>query len=319
MKNTKILLAAALLAFALSACGGPKGDQNPIVTGEQADKMTAKLFDVDNDICEVFTPDFIYSVTKKPVVKFNGPTDSGGFGCIYYFEYREDFYKVQGKTASGGPNVNIILDNIPVARHMKSMETFKLKLSTDPRIKVDHWIARRDDGSIWEVGIKLNENRFLWINQLNDPLTDDQLIGLGARMAELIGGKLLMKIDKNPGIVAEVPKEIVLPPTQEDLARNFFNLIGEGKIDDALKMMDANSDTKQMWGVNFNSVSSLKVKSVEPAFKDEWTAERVTYKVMLEVKAKAGQNAWSNGLVARWITLTKTVTGWVVHELANNP
>jgi len=319
MKNIKTLSATILLALALSACGGPAGDKNVTVSGEQADKMTAKLFDVDNEICKVFTPDFIYTVTKKPVVKFNGPTDSGGFGCIYYFEYRDDYYTVQGRKEAGGPNVNIVLDNIPVARHKSNLDTFKLKLSTDPRIKADHWIARRDDGSIWEVGIKLNESRFLWINQLNKGVTDDQMIELGARMAELIGGKLSMKIETNPGLAPEAKKEVVPPPSQEDLARNFFNLIGEGKVQDALGMMDANDQTKQMWGVNFNSVESLKIKSIAPAFQEEWTAERVTYKVMLEVKAKAGQNVWSNGVNARWITLTKATTGWVVHELANNP
>jgi len=83
--------------------------------------------------------------------------------------------------------------------------------------------------------------------------------------------------------------------------------------------MDANEDTKQMWGVNFNSLESLKIKSINPVFEEEWTANRVSYKVDLEAKVKTDQYGWSDGLNPRWITLTNDTGKWLVHELANNP
>jgi hypothetical protein len=185
---------------------------------------------------------------------------------------------------------------------------------------MEHYVVRREkDKSIWEIALVINPNRFVWVDASHNSLTEEEEFTLAIRMAERILGKEKMKIQKNPGMAPEAQKEVVPPPSQEDLARNFFSLIGEGKVQEALGMMDANENTKQMWGVNFNSVESMKIKSIEPAFKEEWTAERVTYKVMLDVKAKTDQYGWSNGANARWITLTKATTSWVVHELANNP
>lgn len=97
--------------------------------------------------------------------------------------------------------------------------------------------------------------------------------------------------------------------------RAFFERIADKKIEEALEMMDADNNTKQMWGVNFKSLESLKVTSMEPAFQEEWTAHRVIYKVQVEARAKTDQYGWMNDPNTRWVT----VEYGRIHELANNP
>ena len=77
-----------------------------------------------------------------------------------------------------------------------------------------------------------------------------------------------------------------------------------------------------MWGVNFNTIESLKVNKMEEAFKEEWTATRQSFKVELSVKVKpeGEQMGWDQGRNFRWISLEKNASGqWMIHEIANNP
>jgi len=53
----------------------------------------------------------------------------------------------------------------------------------------------------------------------------------------------------------------------------------------------------------------MRIKAVEPAFKEEWISERITYKVMLNVKAKTEQYGWMTSQNARWVTLKKSSSG----------
>jgi len=48
--------------------------------------------------------------------------------------------------------------------------------------------------------------------------------------------------------------------------------------------MDADEDTKQAWGVNFNTIESLKVNQIEEVDKEEWTPTHQRFKVELEAK-----------------------------------
>jgi hypothetical protein len=312
MKKYFLVLTALVL---LTSCGN-KG----YITGEEAAKMEVKG-DVDTDICKQFDADFVYSATGKPIVKVEPSPVAGIFSCNYYTDYKEDFYKDEGNSVvmPGGPSINIVLDNLNVEKQKEGVTFMGATLGEDPRINMEHYIVYREDGSIWEVALVINPNRFVWTDYSHNALTDEELILFAAKMADRMQGRK-MDIQKNPVADAEPVKEAVVPlPSNEDLVRNFFTLIGENKIQEALAMMDANEDTKQGWGVNFNLIKSLKIKSLEPVFPEEWTDSRVTYKVVLDAQVKEEMYGWSNGENYRWVTLEKTGDKWLVHELANNP
>jgi len=125
---------------------------------------------------------------------------------------------------------------------------------------------------------------------------------------------------------AEVPL-----PQGEDIVRSFFNLIGEGKIPEAVAMMDdsavPNDSTKQAWGVQFNIISSIAVKSIEPSNIGNATQDQKTYKVVLDVKIKPSSEkavipnyGWEDGENIRWVSMKKDGSGiWKILEIGTGP
>ncbi|MDH5202745.1 MAG: hypothetical protein OEW69_05755 [Nitrospirota bacterium] len=115
------------------------------------------------------------------------------------------------------------------------------------------------------------------------------------------------------------------------MVRIFFNLINEKRIPEAIGMMDSSmvpdDTTKQQWGIQFNSLSSVSVTKIEPFHKKEWTHTKKVYKVVLKVKVKpeAAQApipnyGWENGENIRWIHIQKNKKGlWKISQIATGP
>lgn len=134
-----------------------------------------------------------------------------------------------------------------------------------------------------------------------------------------------------PTIMPTSDNDKVVPlPSEEDIIRTFFNLINEEKILDAIKMMDpvfAGDDTsRQSWGVHFFSISSIKVKSIEPSMKEDWDNNSHIYKVILTVsmkpeatKAPIPNYGWEKGDNIRFISLIKNGDRWLVTGIATGP
>ena len=320
-----IKFAAALVTISLLLIGAgcaPAG--KPAAKEEKGGQGAATTVgDVDNDICKFFDADFVYSATGKPVVRVEPSPLNTVFACDYYFEYRDDFYTLpDGKKMPGGAHVLIVLDNLSVEKLKQGIEYLGGKVSTDPRIKADHWIVRRiKDNSIWGVHLVINPNRFVWTDSAEKGLTDDELIGFGAKMAEKMQGKLSFDIKKNSVVVARPEAEQPAGASQESTARKFFEAVAGGRTPEFLVMLGMSDSEKQAWKTNFQTVKSLKVVSVEPAFQEEWTASRQVFKFALEAQVtdQGLQFGWENGRNFRWLTLESKGGQWLVTEIANNP
>jgi hypothetical protein len=287
------------------------------VEDKSADNATKG--DVGSDVCKEFSADFVYSATGKTIVKVEPDWFAPKFACRYYFTYDEHFYKdAKGTPANpGGLHIFMMLENLNVANQKKADEFLGLKDKSDPRIKMENIVSYRENGSLYGIRLVINPDRYLRMNT-NKGITDDELIQFAAKVAEKIQGTLSFNIKSNPIVLEEEKKAV----SQQAVAGAFLDNLANLKIDEALKMMDADDNTKQAWGVNFNTIESLKVNKIEEAFKEEWTSTRQSFKAELDVKVKpAGeQMGWENGNNFRWITLEKNKSGvWLVHELANNP
>lgn len=111
---------------------------------------------------------------------------------------------------------------------------------------------------------------------------------------------------------------------QEDVINAFFNLINEDKVSEVVNMLTLkNIDdeaNKQAWGVQFNAIDSISVKSVEPIGEN-------AYKVTLDVLMKPGAEkavpmpyyGWGDGEFTRFITLEKSGETWKISEIATGP
>jgi hypothetical protein len=321
----KIIFSVLLMIFFLGLTGCAKNNNgNPNQENNNQAKQnesTGIKGDVGNDTCAEFSADFIYSATGKAVVKVEPDWAVPKLACRYYFTYADDFYKgvTDKRLSAGGLHVFMMLENSNVVDQRKAMEFLGVTIKTDPRIKMEHSVDYRENGTVWDIRLIINPNRYLRMDS-NGGLTDDELIQFAAKVAEKIQGNLSFAINNNPIKLADSEEEV--GPSQQAVAVNFFDTLAKLKISEALKMMDANDSTKQMWQTNFSTLQSLKVDKIEEAFKEEWTSTHQTFKVELNVSVSpAGEQlGWSNGKNFRWVTLEKNASGqWLIHEIANNP
>jgi hypothetical protein len=74
---------------------------------------------------------------------------------------------------------------------------------------------------------------------------------------------------------------------EEELIANFFGMINNQQIVEAVSLMSPNAApddaTKQAWGVQFNAMKLVNVMSMEAVSKDTWTDNTKVYKVTLEI------------------------------------
>jgi hypothetical protein len=100
-------------------------------------------------------------------------------------------------------------------------------------------------------------------------------------------------------------------PTKEDVVRTFCALIDEGRIADAVSMMDIKDDTtRQAWGVSLNNFSSFKLTNINKSTIDN---SENSYEVDINVTLKKNitdlpipNYGWTNGLNKRWIGVTES-------------
>lgn len=326
----KIIILSLILIF-LTGCAKKNtitvadGNGGFTQVEDKADKKEDKIKegDIGNDICREFTADFIYSIIKKPIVRVEPSKLATVYACDYFTDYKDDFYKdaKYDYVGAGGPSISIVLDNLNVAKQKEGRKSLGLTLETSQRINMENIVSYRKDKSIWSIDLVINPNRFVWANYSHKAITDDELIILAAAMADKINGRLKMNIEKNP-VDLEEAKKVEMGESQEAVAVLFLDKLSSKKIGEALQMMDADENTKQGWGINFNTIEFLRINKTEEAFKGEWTPARQSFKVELEIKVKpeGEQMGWQNGKNFRWVTLEKNAGGqWLIHKIANNP
>jgi len=317
MKNLLFFLAVISMALAGCQTSAPSSkdleNQQAIIKG-----------DIDTDICQAITADFVYSATGKPVVKVEPDWILPGQACRYYFTYDPNFNSKyeDPKLRAGGQLIFMMVENLSVENQKKGLEILDSSYKSESRIKMENMVTYRENGTLRDIRLIINPNRYVRIdtNLAGQGISDEELIQFAIKVAEKIQGKLSFEIKKNP---VEIEEPAVAKPTepQQQVVEDFWNNLAGKNIEAALKMMDANEGTKQAWGVNFNNLESLSVKKIEPTFQEEWTSTRQSFKVTLEVKIKpAGEEmGWQQGQNYRWISLQKNGEVWQIHELAGNP
>lgn len=189
MKKVLLSLFSIVILLGLTGCAKDNSGQG---NGNQTkqDESASIKGDVNNDICQEFTADFVYSATGKPVVKVEPDTMAPKLACRYYFTYDPNFYKgVDNKTLSaGGAHIFVMLENLNVAKQKKGVEFLGATTKSDPRIKMDNMITVRENGTILDIKLIINPNRYVRVDYSNGALDDEGLINFAAKMAEKIQG-----------------------------------------------------------------------------------------------------------------------------------
>lgn len=274
---------------------------------------------VGDDVCAEFPAKFVEASTGKKIIKTT-KFDSNGTHVCDYFTSENGF-------------VTIHVENLNFANQKKGVEFLDHKTTTDPSIKMEHFVAWQDD-NVYGVYLKLNPDKFISISRGSlDASTNEENMKLAVAVVDWV------QKGENQGLVSAPTIEptkrsngnVVPLPQEKDIINNFFQLIAESKPSDAVMMMTAditkNDSSKQAYGVQFNAFASIKVKSIEPSMSEEWTTDRHTYKVILEVKMKPETASvqpipnygFENGENYRWVTILKEGSLWKIEGLATGP
>jgi len=299
--NKKIIAifgALALLATAGAGCGNKTLNNNESQTSNGATVIT--------DMCSQISAEFVGGAIGKPIVKTESGPGQMDY-CEYFTTWSEDYYKIPSGNMPGGDFVSLNYENLNVEKQKRGLEYLDRKLETNDKIKMEHFLAIQEDGLINTIDLVLDPDHFVSVNRSSGKvLSEEEVVNFAAKVAEML----------KKGV--EPPKQA---ESQIDRAKEFFSLLADKKIDEAIAMMDANDGTKDMWKTNFKTINSLSIRGANPVFLEEWTSVRQVFKIdlMVSVTPEGEGYGWNQGQNSRWITLEKNGETWQVHELANNP
>lgn len=142
-----------------------------------------------------------------------------------------------------------------------------------------------------------------------------------------------------PGVLSTLTGMLTATPTAtmavkdtdgKGIVEKFLKSISDHKPTDAIGFMapriTRDDAQKQAWAVQFNAFQSLLVKSIEPSLPQEWTDNRQTYKVTMDVVMKPESATmpipyfgYDKGTNIRWINVMKEGTVWNVTGIATGP
>ncbi|HBE44382.1 MAG TPA: hypothetical protein DDW17_02735 [Deltaproteobacteria bacterium] len=316
-----VLLAVLVIGLVVIGGCGKGPEEKPGVTQmpTKSQKEAKKASNAIENVCGYFPKELVESAIGKPIVKTEGRLPGMGDSCYYYTSYSEKYRQTQYGYKPGGSFIVVVYDTKDFAKDRAYNEKSGTKYESDPSIGMDNFVMRNKINEIWQTALVLGGDRYIRIKSIDKAVPGEDLVKIARKFAERIRGDSSLDLSSKK---SEMDKGQVIGESQQAVVTNFFNNLSALKIQNALAMMDANENTKQAWGINFNTIESLKVNKIEEVYKEEWTSTRQSFKVKLEVKVKpAGEQiGWQNGINYRWITLEKNAKGqWLVHEIANNP
>jgi hypothetical protein len=262
---------------------------------------------VGTDICAEFPKEWVQSVLGKTIVKTEAFSMNGSNNCQYFIDDTNAAF--------------IKLENLTITNQKTGQVALGRTIKTDPRIRMENVVAWQPDGLINEIYLVLTPSRYVAIDRTSTKVYDNEgEIAFAIKVAERIqSGENQIATVVTPTPQAQVPL-----PQEADIVRNFFNLISEGKISDAVIMMAPSAvpddSAKQAWGVQFNAFKKITVKNVEPSGEN-------TYKVTLDVQMKPEAAnvqpmpyyGWGDGEFVRWVSLEKVNNVWKVVGIATGP
>jgi len=316
--NKKILVGIGifigiLILISLLTKKGP-GPNNSSLKSTTDSLFGKKEIRVGEDICGEFPKEWVTEVTGKAIIKTERLDITGTHTCKYYVD-ENNF-------------VTLRRNNLNVENQKKGQQILNRTISTNDKIKMEHFVVVQGDGLINDIVLVINPNLFIAVDRSSTKASSEtEIIDFASMVAD--------RIQKGENVAVATPtekKEAIVPlPQETDIIRSFFNIIGEHRSSDAVMMMSPintkDDSTKQAWGVQFNAFAKMEVKNIEPSMQSDWTENTHGYQVSLNVQMKPeAANAvpmpnygWDNGENVRFIFLEKIDGKWMINGIATGP
>lgn len=269
------------------------------------------VFQDQTDLCVSIPSELVSEYLGKEIIRTETITGATLESCQYYLD---DIHALV-----------INHDLTSVESKLKGHEALERTITTNSAINMEHALVIQDNGLINEIYLILDDNGFISINRPNGQLiSETEIVDFAAKLARYFQ-------EGEPEIEEQSKNNDTVPlPQEQDIISNFFSLINERKIPEAIAMMSStmipDDSTKQAWGVQFNDIKSINVLKIEPSLSENWTDEKHTYKVTLEAYVSSdAANApipyygWQDNPNIRWVELIKEGTLWKINSLSTGP
>jgi len=311
-----IILAVVLVTLAvILKQRQPLNDQSSTGNQNTINESTGnRELNIGNDVCAEFPKEFVSNALGKSIVKTTKNDSQTTHVCQYYVD-DNNF-------------VTLRLNGSSVENQKKGQIALGRTITTNDKIKMEHFVVMHEDGLINEVVLVINPNLFIAVDRTSTKAANEtEIIDFAAKVSE--------RIVQGENIIVNQPvvtnKAIVPLPQEEDIVRSFFNIIDEGRASDAVLMLNPNNisddSIKQAWGVQFNAFESIKIDKIEPSNQADWSESKHIYRVSLNVKMKPEaaniqpipNYGYDNGANIRWVEMEKVGNLWKINGIATGP
>ncbi|HRS47922.1 MAG TPA: hypothetical protein P5225_01430 [Candidatus Paceibacterota bacterium] len=296
--------------------------------------------DPNKAVCDQISSAAVEGILGEKVERVESIFEAPFSICQYYFS-DNDFLSLSSGNFSSGP--------FSYEEQRKNAEILGKEVKTNPKINTEHFIVMEKNGYVGEIILKITDDYFLGIDffslrsmHFRKVTSEEVAVEFSANLVNYLQTGKINKINidfSNTGTTSQPAEDQsftqedsggVPLPEDEELINSFSNLIDQGKVKDALKMLSlqniSSEEMKKMWQEQFEAMKSVKVLLVEPVMKNNWTDQRREYKVVLDMMmdesskdASIPYYGYDQGRNTRFITLIKEGDKWFIETITTAP
>ncbi len=126
-------------------------------------------------VCEELPSAWIADIIKKPILSTEDFNTQDNTGCKYITD------------TSSKDGIMVVVNYLEAENQKKGQQILGRIITTDPNIKMDHFIAKQEDGNINAIYLVLAPKKFVRVDRTSVKVADnDTMLILATRIAEVI-------------------------------------------------------------------------------------------------------------------------------------
>jgi len=329
-----IALGGIIICTLISGCihsASNEPQENKASTTEQNQEAKIdyqSLFPGEINVSQLFPKEKIEELLGKSLVSIKPTLNKTQRYTVYGCEYRQEETKYsQENNIDITKRISIDFVRGDIGGLKEAYKLTNDKAKQDSSIPFSHQLIYNQKGELLRLEIFLADDLELIINTWSSNLTTEEALrfvkSFASYFKEFVESKSQTE-SQGASSSSQTGYSAVPLPQDEDLIRNFVNLINGGNADKAALMMKTSNDSeRQAWAVQFAAINYIQVLKIEKTDESNWTDNKHIYKLVLDVKmdprsvnAPIPYYGWQDGENTRWIILEKADNVWKIAEIS---